>query len=1175
MINCVGSGKGLQFVRVCRVRIERVVLVGCGFQRSHGNSLGMFWTSIFVFESSEFRMEGVVVSEAKGKGVWLVDTKKSNISNYVIERDEERDVTMETVGIAIEISQNNSEHYITNCHFVSSDNETTPQLHHDDITQGGRISVSLLNWSHDNHVTISDCVFRGSTAREGGAVHISIQDMSSNNTITIARSEFTANAATEGGGAISANFLPSLRYATPPQGNQLRIVECNFTGNKATKGGGLQLVFTPKTSCTERGNKVELIDSSWTENEAHHGAAIDMRPVQGAQLSSGSSNPTPLVMLRDCNLEHNVAKWRKSNSLHWRGEGSVRAQNTQLTIEGYLNVINNTGSALYLESSRVRFRQDSISTFAENQGYQGAAIALMGQGSVIVVYDNSTVLFQGNEADDYGGAIYQEHSWSCFVEKQKTVKEDHRMVKEDNTSGTEEHKANTGVDKLESGTSARLEFDNNTCYDRGHAVFVSSLRPCLQKQKTQNYLETLNEIANITILDNNSTKQIATLGSELHSEPLLSAIPGKETALKVWMTDDTNSHTLPYFQISWSNPNASVAMGYTYKGHKGLKFSGRPGSIVQLEISPTHMLEVKLRMSVTLTECPPGYYYDDNNNTCLCSGNSRDDRKRYIGIHSCDLVQFRATLLHSYWAGYVADANNQTTLMTSFCPKGFCARSQKEQKDILLPPIVSDHDLSSYVCRKNRTGMLCARCRQNYSVFFPTFHLCRRNNRCELGWLFYILSQLLPTTLLFFLIIALDINLTSGAFGSVIFYIQSFDLLIITGNDFLWYDPPVYTIINGLRLISRTANLRFFARPETAFCIFEGATSLDAIAMNYVTYIYALLLVVFTVKCLKPCLHWLRVQFSRRAHRDQTRGAPVAGAAQVAGKLSHSIIHGLLGFLVLCYSQSTYIGLHLVSHNQLYGMGRKSSENLVFYNGELRFFKGKHLAYALPATFFLVIITIIPPLLLLSYPLCYKVLALCNLQESKFAKILCIAIPLEKYKPLFDSFQGSFKDEHRYFAGLFFLYRLVMLLTLAYVRVVATFYVILEIEFAIMLALHAWVQPHRRNWHNRLDEFVFLLLLVVNGCSIYLYHQRADYSYRTAYVTIIGTFQVLITCLPHLYAVVYVLVQVVRCVRGKWRGRGRGRGRRGEERLDTGNQLEEVLLSRASEVNTSLLSQTQ
>ncbi len=190
-------------------------------------------------------------------------------------------------------------------------------------------------------------------------------------------------------------------------------------------------------------------------------------------------------------------------------------------------------------------------------------------------------------------------------------------------------------------------------------------------------------------------------------------------------------------------------------------------------------------------------------------------------------------------------------------------------------------------------------------------------------------------------------------------------------------------------------------------------------------------------------------------------------------KFSKSIIHGLSSLLVLCYSQCTKVSLLLLAPTYLHGSNR------VWYQGEFKYLEGPHLSYALPAFYLLVVITILPPVLLLSYPLCYRVLAFFRIQESKFSRVLCKVIPLEKYKPFLDSFQGTFRDECRYFAGLYFLYRLLILLSFALWDNLLSFYVLNEILFVLMLSLHTWVGPYKNKWHNRLD---IIMSIRTPGC---------------------------------------------------------------------------------------------
>ena len=105
------------------------------------------------------------------------------------------------------------------------------------------------------------------------------------------------------------------------------------------------------------------------------------------------------------------------------------------------------------------------------------------------------------------------------------------------------------------------------------------------------------------------------------------------------------------------------------------------------------------------------------------------------------------------------------------------------------------------------------------------------------------------------------------------------------------------------------------------------------------------------------------------------------------------------------------------------------------------YLEGEHVKYAAVAILLLMFMVIIPPLLLLLYPLVFKLLGLCRLSESKLAGILWRVIPIQ----LLDAFQSSFKDEFRFFAGLYFLYRAMVLGAFAYTQAVLQYYSIVQL----------------------------------------------------------------------------------------------------------------------------------
>ena len=205
------------------------------------------------------------------------------------------------------------------------------------------------------------------------------------------------------------------------------------------------------------------------------------------------------------------------------------------------------------------------------------------------------------------------------------------------------------------------------------------------------------------------------------------------------------------------------------------------------------------------------------------------------------------------------------------------------------------------------------------------------------------------------------------------------------------------------------------------------------------------------------------------------------------------------------------------------GTSRNHNVSIVaYYNGDMPFMEKQHLKYAIPAIIFTITFTIIPPLLLIVYPLCYKVFALLRLQESSSVRVLCMLVPLEKLKPFFDSFQGCFKDEYRFFAGLFFIYRLLALTNYAVTDSLTLFYTLLEIQLIFTLVIHALVQPYKQKWHNRIDILLLGLLALFNAMTMYNYQNayRDRNRFKTE-INLVSACQVFFAFLPLICLVVY------------------------------------------------------
>lgn len=162
------------------------------------------------------------------------------------------------------------------------------------------------------------------------------------------------------------------------------------------------------------------------------------------------------------------------------------------------------------------------------------------------------------------------------------------------------------------------------------------------------------------------------------------------------------------------------------------------------------------------------------------------------------------------------------------------------------------------------------------------------------------------------------------------------------------------------------------------------------LAFKYVTVVYALLLVVTVILLTHQC------------------GRRYFGKCCRITKLKTSVIHGISTFLVICYTQCLKVSLTLLQ-GYMYALQRGNRLNVptvVFLNANLPYFTGRHLLYALPALFFLLTLGIVPPLLLLAYPLLNKMLALCGIEDSKLVSCASKFLPVGSLKPLLDTFQG-------------------------------------------------------------------------------------------------------------------------------------------------------------------------
>ena len=208
----------------------------------------------------------------------------------------------------------------------------------------------------------------------------------------------------------------------------------------------------------------------------------------------------------------------------------------------------------------------------------------------------------------------------------------------------------------------------------------------------------------------------------------------------------------------------------------------------------------------------------------------------------------------------------------------------------------------------------------------------------------------------------------------------------------------------------------------------------------------------------------------------------------------------------------------------------------VWLNGNMVYFSRDHLVYALPALFFLLTIGIIPPIVLLAYPQLNTVLAFCNVEKSGIIKFVSSKLPISSAKPLIDSFQGCFKDNLRFFAGLYFLYRFILLLFDVFTLFFSQFHTAIEALFVTIALLHTIFQPYVQKWHNVVDTLLFADLALINVIMFSHYFLfRANICWQAVIdlITLLVSIQLVLIYLPFLVMTLYELMLTFRFICSK------------------------------------------
>ena len=439
------------------------------------------------------------------------------------------------------------------------------------------------------------------------------------------------------------------------------------------------------------------------------------------------------------------------------------------------------------------------------------------------------------------------------------------------------------------------------------------------------------------------------------------------------------------------------------------------------------------------------------------------------------------------------------------------------------------------MCKQmGRTGRLCGHCNHRLSVAFNSYSFrCVPSKSCHTyDWLVVLVANLVPVTIFFVVIIVFHIRIMSGYANAFILFAQVISMQInVISLESTWISALPKHHRNAVPSRVALSLVAFYSiwSLELGRCLTPRKCSGGKFGMaisflfQYITALYCLVLIITLFILIE--LHarnvrlvvWLwkpfRVCFSRfRRHLD-----PKA-----------SIIDAFATFLVLAYSKFAVVSIMLLTPTGLYSKEGTRVGWALLYDGTLDYFGKHHSIVAAAAIPILIVFGILPPILLLLYPL------------------QCVQRFLNRYrlhKPalvtFMDAFQGCYKDgtngtrDRRFFSAMYLIIRLIVF-PLYVIMAGGEMYPLLQLAIHILAAIFALLvailRPYKNNSYNNFDTAMLVFIGVVTTLCTYSWINHGRYLLYVIILHVILSVPLLIS-VGYVFLHLCVFIRARQCVR--------------------------------------------
>ena len=1072
-ISCDGSI--FAFHSVSNLCIQNLVFHKCGIKDKN--------SSLTVHKCHDVTISQVIIEKSNNLGLSFLNTTGQNIIKNCIFKSNGDDKEDIPNGGGASIYLNNvtatATYNIVQCVFESNTKKISHLKKGSD--HGGGLIIYLKMILYPVAVNIIESSFLENTARNGGGTSIELRN-STMCKILVKNCTFCSNKANDlnsSGGGLHI-------YLSQNTNSTIDVMGCDFKQNRAYFGGGLSID-------TNYENRLDLLieGCKWTINNATSGAAVDILYSRSILHNNRKPPVASVPVFKNCTFFKNTISSHLTHPVKetkWLrvGNGVFTVTAIDIKFQSNIHFIKNTGSAISATESTLIIEKNATLIFNGSTATNGGALSL--KSARLLMHKNTSIYFISNHALKYGGAI---HSY---------VTNDHFLYNQFSCPLIFDHCTPTP----DNNCNASIRFKNNTAHSAGHSIFLSSLLPCRYAyHHTGQHIINETEVFSLKpfISESGELDVKTTAATICPTNHHISLYPGQPKPMNLTIKDELNNtidKSLTILEATIPNEQGhDLTLKDMYIYDYTFTILGKPKQNATVQFVTITKPLIVITRDITTMHCPPGYMYESSTRKCNCS------YTKYYGMTNCsNNDNFESYIMKGIWCGYVGNESN--TFVSGECALG-CKNRHKETS---IPFNKIKYRNNTFFCSKNREGVLCGRCKENHTVYYHSDdYYCGHEDYCTWGWLIFIASEILPVTVIFIVIIITGFNVTSGYVQGFLLYCHIICSFSGSGNGTLARDWKLYKFYKKfVRIFYYPFTLKFFHFSSTNFCVFPKATTLEIASLGYVRGIYCLILI-FLVTCSLRCFvircrilnQWIRYTTTRNLG-----------------------LIGISALLVLSYTSATEVSLLILQMSILYKVNLKRESIRVGLYGDATYFSSYHMKFAIPACMCLAVL-LVPALMLFTYPFVLNILSYFNIDAGQsWIGIICTkGYMYTKLKPFYDMFYASFKDKHRYFAGLYFIYRAAIQFAYYIPSPIEVTYTI-EFQLVVILVLHTLVQPYKKKSHNFIDGLLLGNLIIINGiiCINTAVYNSNQYFWK---IKIAVVFQVILSMLPMIVVLSYLI----------------------------------------------------